>query len=156
MEAIANVRVARMLTHADHAGLSRLLREDAAVLPQKREVQASLASCLLLPPALVPATLVTIDARVRLQNHGSEAPYDIALCYPAQADASLARVSVLSPLGASLLGLSVGDTVSWHAFGSVHKAPVLAIPGSGARAWRAGRRSRAATARGGPGDPDSP
>ncbi len=156
MEEIATARLGRMLTHADHAGLSRLLHEAAPVMPQKRAMQDALATWMRLPPSLVPATLVTINARVLLQNHGSDVPYETALCYPAQADATRARVSVLSPLGASLLGLSVGDTVAWQAFGRVHKAKIVAILSYGEYAWRAGRRPCTARAQRGTDEEVSP
>jgi regulator of nucleoside diphosphate kinase len=38
----------------------------------------------------------------------------LVVCYPADADADAGRVSVLSPLGAALLGHRAGETVSWR------------------------------------------
>lgn len=35
------------------------------------------------------------------------------LVYPTGADASAGRISVLAPIGAALLGLAAGDTITW-------------------------------------------
>lgn len=50
---------------------------------------------------------------VRLKDLQVGAHNEITLCHPADADAGEAAVSVSSPVGWSLLGQRVGDTVSW-------------------------------------------
>ncbi|MCW5578390.1 MAG: GreA/GreB family elongation factor, partial [Dokdonella sp.] len=37
----------------------------------------------------------------------------LTLCYPAEDDAAKGRVSVLAPVGAALLGLTLGQTIDW-------------------------------------------
>jgi regulator of nucleoside diphosphate kinase len=57
---------------------------------------------------------------------GSE--YSLTLCYPADADPAAGRVSVLSPVGASLLGLRVGEVARWQGpAGDTHAAEVVAL-----------------------------
>ena len=38
---------------------------------------------------------------------------EVTLVYPADADISLGRVSVMTPIGAALIGLSKGQSISW-------------------------------------------
>jgi regulator of nucleoside diphosphate kinase len=39
--------------------------------------------------------------------------HTLVLCWPDEADAAQGRVSVLAPVGAALLGLSVGQRIDW-------------------------------------------
>jgi len=62
-------------------------------------------------PREVPADVVTMHTRVEVEdNSGTRL---ITLCYPREADASKGMVSVLSPLGAALLGARVPGTIGW-------------------------------------------
>lgn len=52
----------------------------------------------------------------------------LTICYPGDAEPTLGFISVLSPVGASLLGLSVGATAHWHTpTGDVCTAEVAAL-----------------------------
>lgn len=135
MEESAVARVGGTLTQSDLAGLSRLLLEGAGALPERQAVQDVFPRSVRPSPPHAPSTLVTMNTRVLLENRGSNEPYEVTLSSPGQVDPALARVSVLSPLGASLLGLSVGDTVSWRAFGREHIARILGILPCGKHAW---------------------
>lgn len=61
----------------------------------------------------LPPEVVAIGSRVRFENAVSGTVREIVLVYPSAADASAGRVSVLAPIGAALLGLSVGDSIDW-------------------------------------------
>lgn len=61
----------------------------------------------------LPPGVVTPGARVRFEDERTGAVREATLVYPAGADASAGRISVLAPVGAALLGLAVGDTISW-------------------------------------------
>ncbi|MGG6896656.1 MULTISPECIES: nucleoside diphosphate kinase regulator [Rhizobium] len=39
----------------------------------------------------------------------------VSLVYPGEADISLGRVSILTPIGTALIGLSAGQSISWTA-----------------------------------------
>ena len=39
---------------------------------------------------------------------------DVTLVYPAQADISQAKISVLTPIGAALIGLKTGQSITWR------------------------------------------
>ena len=51
---------------------------------------------------------------VLLQGESQAVPYKVTLSYPADADPWQGFVSVLTPLGASLLGLEAGGTARWR------------------------------------------
>lgn len=65
-----------------------------------------------VPPLLIPANIVTMNSTVRLRYPNEEEAEVLSLVYPEAAD-SPAAVSVLAPLGASLLARRAGDEVRW-------------------------------------------
>ena len=58
----------------------------------------------------------------------SSPPYKVTVCYPEEARPAEGCVSVLSPVGASLLGLRVGETARWcSAAGRPGVARILSV-----------------------------
>jgi regulator of nucleoside diphosphate kinase len=108
-------RAERTLTQIDHARLSRL-----ALLSERDAygaVQAVLDDSDLVPSTSVPPTVVTMYTQMLLQGDAGTQPYKVTLCYPDDAEPSQGFISVLSPLGASLLGLRAGDRAQWRSPG---------------------------------------
>lgn len=68
----------------------------------------------VLPPAKLPNDVVTIGARVEFQVHGEHGIQTVYLVFPEDADISARRVSVLTPLGAALIGLRTGHDMYWE------------------------------------------
>lgn len=102
----------RTLTQTDYVRLTRL-----ASLSERDAydaVQALLENSDLVASAAVPATVITMYTQVLLQGDTSTDPYKVTLCYPDDAEPSQGFISVLSPLGASLLGLQAGDVARWR------------------------------------------
>lgn len=112
----------RTLTQLDHARLSRLL--DAQPTPGEA-LADTLDLSELVDPREIGADIVTMNSRVLLAEGGTAQPQELTLCYPEQAQPSAGRVSVLSPVGASLLGAQVGRTVQWTLPGGMARQAVV-------------------------------
>lgn len=56
-----------------------------------------------------PADVVGMDDRVTYVDEGTGLQREVTLAYPGQTDSSAGRISILTPIGVALLGLSVGD-----------------------------------------------
>ena len=112
----------RTLTELDFA---RLVLKDGQ-LPI--ELQDSFDFPSLVASRDIPADVITMYSQVEIVDQLSLRPQKLTLCYPRDADATLGFISVLSPVGASLLGLSVGETAQWHPpAGSLCSAVVTAL-----------------------------
>jgi regulator of nucleoside diphosphate kinase len=61
----------------------------------------------------LPIGVVGPGSRVRFEDERTRAVREAVLVYPAGADASAGRISVLAPIGAALLGLAAGDAIEW-------------------------------------------
>ncbi|HKO89117.1 MAG TPA: nucleoside diphosphate kinase regulator [Burkholderiales bacterium] len=59
----------------------------------------------------VPANVVTMKSLVRYVDMASGEEAEATIVYPAEADANAGRISVLSPMGAALLGESEGNEI---------------------------------------------
>lgn len=105
----------RTLTELDHARLARLTRNLAG--PSRRNDGGLLGEALdtatLVESTTIPGDVVTMHSRVVLRDLETSRRFRVTLCYPDEAEPAAGRVSVLAPLGASLLGLRVGADARW-------------------------------------------
>ena len=64
--------------------------------------------------AKVPTTVVGIGSQVTFRNDSTGHTQTVRLVYPAEADIDARRISVLTPIGAALIGLSQGQSIDWE------------------------------------------
>jgi len=55
-----------------------------------------------------------IGSRVTFRDDATGQVREVTLTYPAEADIAAARVSVLTPIGAALIGMSKDQTIGWQ------------------------------------------
>lgn len=68
----------------------------------------------IVPDRKLPVDVVGLNTTVTYRpDSGGER--EVTLVYPAQADISAGKISVLTPVGTALLGLRVGESMSWEA-----------------------------------------
>ncbi len=103
------------LTAQDYNRLRLLL---ADLTRQSRGVQAGLETleeildlARVVNPGEVPANVVTMNSRVLYEDVHTHEQGTVTIVYPADADPAGGRISVLSPVGAALLGESEGNEV---------------------------------------------
>lgn len=105
----------RTLTQTDHARLTRLIAKSGQPPPAAEAMQDVLDCSDVVPSPAVPPTVVTMYTQALLEDPRDGSEYALTLCYPADADPAAGQVSVLSPIGAAMLGLRVGEVASWRA-----------------------------------------
>ena len=106
----------RTLTELDHVRLTHLLyRQEGSALPaaQASAFADLLDGALVVPGPRVAPDVVTMYTRVVLRDLESGAESTVTLTYPSDAEPAEGFVSVLSPLGWSVLGLPVGAEAQW-------------------------------------------
>lgn len=97
--------------------------------PRLRATHAPMVSMLkqeltggtVVSPASVPKDVVTMNSRIRFRDLATGERETYTLVYPEMADLELERLSVLTPLGAALLGASVGDIVECNTPGGIRR-----------------------------------
>ena len=117
-------RLERTLTQLDHARLHKLaahaLQTRGAADPLAQALEEMLDCSEVVAPQDASPDLVTVNSRVELGGPAGGERYAITLCYPRDAKPSEGEVSVMSPVGASLLGARVGEVVEWTTPAGVH------------------------------------
>ncbi|MGY6704555.1 nucleoside diphosphate kinase regulator [Roseinatronobacter sp.] len=96
--------------------MERFERLAGAALSRFPEVAYPLVSKLTsakqVPPARMPADVVTIGSRLSYRVDLTGRTQQVLLAWPEEADISHGKISVLTPIGVALLGLSAGDQFS--------------------------------------------
>jgi regulator of nucleoside diphosphate kinase len=103
------------LTEQDYNRLKHLLSD---LTRQSRGMQAGVETledildlARVVRPEKVPESVVTMNSRVLFEDVHTQEQGTVAISYPAEADASDGKISVLSPVGAALLGLAEDSEV---------------------------------------------
>lgn len=125
----------RTLTALDHVRLLNLLRRNPEATTSKAgagrfdgDVAHILQGACVVSPQEVEPDVVTMRSKVLIGDLSSDRKYTLILCYPQDASPVDGFVSVLSPIGSSLLGLRAGDVARWSTpTGGTGAAKVLAV-----------------------------
>ena len=105
----------RVLTELDRVRLASIAsRGSRARLLRSRGLDAVLDYALVVPSRRVASDIVTMYSEVLLRFVDDGIERKLTLCYPGDAEPQSGFVSVLSPIGLSLLGQQVGATVRWE------------------------------------------
>jgi regulator of nucleoside diphosphate kinase len=105
----------RTLGELDHQRLSRLIgRSSRSRVSSFTTLGALLDMAEVLPSRELPDDVVTMYSRVLLIDANTGRRRNLTLCYPDDAEALGGFVSVLSPVGTSLLGLRAGSIATWR------------------------------------------
>lgn len=78
------------------------------------QLEAEIARARLLPPDHMPPQTVTMRSVVRFRLSNTDQTLEKRLVYPRELQDPATEVSVLSPVGVALLGLSAGDSIDWQ------------------------------------------
>jgi regulator of nucleoside diphosphate kinase len=68
----------------------------------------------IVPTEKLRPDIVNLGSQVKFRDKQTGKVQEIILVYPYDADIARRRVSILTPVGAALLGLSVGQTISFN------------------------------------------
>lgn len=102
--------------------ISRTDAERLSNLAEQMERSSPMAADLLLDEIeraeirddhAVPDDVVGMRSVVEFTDEANGKPRVVQLVYPPEADIAAGRVSVLTPVGAGLIGLSAGQTIMW-------------------------------------------
>lgn len=110
-QSVSHAARLRTLTELDHVRLRKLL--DRIEGDRAEPLLDALDQSQLVQPQEVAQDVVTMYTRVRVQDVEQRRDHVYTLCYPADAEPSDGFVSVLSPIGAALLGARLGERIEF-------------------------------------------
>lgn len=82
----------------------------------------------LFGPDTLPDDVVALGSEVEFLDEGTGQSRRVTIVLPAHADIEAGRISILTPAGAGLIGLSVGQTIDWpDAAGRERRLKILSV-----------------------------
>ncbi len=119
------------ITEPDYNRLSGLIERTRERNGVDREylnkLEAELDRAEIVDSRDVPADVVTMRSKVRLQDLVSGESNTYSLVFPTEADFASGKISVLAPIGTAILGYRVGDTIEWPVPSGLRKLKVEQI-----------------------------
>lgn len=118
------------ITRSDHERLSHL----ADVFSEKNpavsdQLSAELDRARVVADGRLPKDVVRMGSTLRFTTDDGE-DRTVTLVYPGEADIAEGKVSILTPIGAALIGLSAGQSIDWTARdGRTHRLTVESVEG---------------------------
>jgi regulator of nucleoside diphosphate kinase len=94
-----------------------------------QRLRADLDRAVVVDASALPADVVALNRRVRLQDLGDGEIEEWTLTLPANANPEERRLSVLAPVGAALIGYRAGDEIEWPTPGGLRRLKVLEVTG---------------------------
>ena len=104
----------RLLTELDHIRISHLLQRPGASPDPDTDVEDLIESAELISSCDVPSNVVTMYSQILIADRQTGEQRKLTLCNPHDADPATGFISVLSPVGAGVLGLQKGETARWR------------------------------------------
>jgi regulator of nucleoside diphosphate kinase len=100
---------------ADRERLARLANASMDRFPETADYLArEVERAEILAPDRVSEGLVTMGSRVEFRDDVTGQVRRVVLVYPEDADVTAGRISVLTPVGAALIGLSKNQSIDWE------------------------------------------
>jgi regulator of nucleoside diphosphate kinase len=103
------------LSRQDFAGLKQLLATYARTRPCRAAdiLQRELARAEVVDAADIAPTVVTMHSQVRIREENGGRERVVTLVYPAERGCTSDALSIMTSLGAALIGLSEGQSITY-------------------------------------------
>jgi len=112
-----------IISHADAERLTHLaLRHEASDPTVSELLLDELARAQVRPEARIPADVAGMESVVEFVDEAHARSRTVQLVYPVDADIGAGRVSVMTPIGAGLIGLRAGQSILWPDRGGGRRA----------------------------------
>jgi regulator of nucleoside diphosphate kinase len=89
-------------------------RWDKRVVRYLEELDEELDRAEIVKPEEIPSDVITMNSTFRLSDLDSGEGVVYTLVFPAKADSTNGKISILATIGTAVLGYRVGDTVEWR------------------------------------------
>jgi len=110
----ARARPLIQIRETDAERIGNLAIEAEERLPQVAELLlAEINRARIVQDSRLPADVVAMQSIVKFADEASGVERTLQLVYPQAADIEAGRISILSLVGAGLLGLRPGQSISW-------------------------------------------
>jgi regulator of nucleoside diphosphate kinase len=112
---------------SDHARLKNLANAALETVPDTaEELLSELDRARVVADESVPRDVVRMGSIVEFRSDNDHKR--VTLVFPPEADIASGKISVLTPVGAALVGLAKGESITWTARdGASHELTILSV-----------------------------
>lgn len=114
------------ITKNDLKRLNKFLEYQGIDLPYIEKLKKELSTAVIFDSKEIPEHIVTMNSIVHIKYLDTGEEKTFILVFPDKAD-SVKKISVLSPLGSSVLGYHEGDIFEWEFPEGVRKLQIMEI-----------------------------
>lgn len=124
-----------VIESSEHAYLLDLAESARDTVPRIAEfLIEELSRSFIVPDGACASNVVRMGSKVTYREDSNARVRHVTLMYPHQADIARDRISILTPIGAALIGMSIAQSIEWPTpDGRNDRLTVLAV--SNARSW---------------------
>jgi regulator of nucleoside diphosphate kinase len=124
-----------IVSDTDQSRLTTLATHALERFPQAaQELLSEMERAAVVRAGAVPPNVVQMGSGVVFRSDNGETRR-VTLVFPGQADITAGRISILTPIGAALIGLSEGQSIAWKTRdGRLRQLTILAVEGVAADA----------------------
>lgn len=105
------------VTKPDYERLSKLVNSTLRMSDVGDYLAGELDRARVVDAGQVPPTIVTMHSRFAFRDESTGETRTASLVYPGEENIDDGRLSILTPVGAALLGLSEGQSIEWETRG---------------------------------------
>ncbi|MCF2487738.1 MULTISPECIES: nucleoside diphosphate kinase regulator [Dyadobacter] len=95
--------------------------------PNEMTLSYELNRAIVVENDQLPEDSVRLNSQVRVKELASNREMEFCIVMPAQADIKQKKISVLTPMGAALIGLCKGETIEWKMPAGMKKFEVIEV-----------------------------
>jgi regulator of nucleoside diphosphate kinase len=129
------------ITESDFERLDRLTAAAAKVFPRTADFLArEIARANIVDSGARPTGAIGMGSTVTYRDDVTGNERTVTLVFPDEADLAAGKISVLTPVGAALIGLSAGQSIEWRTPGGGIRSLTVLRVGDGAQPPPAGSR----------------
>lgn len=117
-----------IVARSEHQQLLALAASGSGTLsPAAESLWGEMDRARVVADTKLPPEIVRMGSRVQYRTDRDE-QIEVVLVFPVDADISQDKISVLTPVGAALVGLRTGQSITWEARdGRKHALTVLSV-----------------------------
>ena len=119
-----------IVSHTDQRRLTTLATDALERFPEiAEELLSEMERADVVTAEAVPPNVVQMGSGVVFQSDNGEMRR-VSLVFPGQADIAAGRISILTPIGTALIGLSEGQSIAWKTRdGRSRRLTILTVEG---------------------------
>lgn len=127
-QTITEIKPPLIVTETDHRKLIAIADAASRRFPEVAdELRAEMERARVVAADAIPPDVVRMGSLVEFLSDSAQNGR-VILVFPNEADIAQNKVSVLTPIGAALIGLSAGQSITWQApDGHKHKLTVVKV-----------------------------